>query len=87
MFESLATAAGDEVNADTASEVVKHLGGHREEVVLYFLEIIKTNLDLTKNHFVVPLENVANCIKDELSNFRNDSGAKYVFETNKICDF
>jgi len=70
MFESLATATGDEVNADIASEVIQHLGGQREEVVLYFLEIIETNLDLTKNHFVFPLENVADCIKDELIKVR-----------------
>ena len=39
-----------------------------------------------KNHFVIPLENVADCIEDELIDLRNDSEAKYVFETNKICD-
>jgi len=37
-----ATATGDEVNADIASEVVQHFGGFREDFVLYFSEIIKT---------------------------------------------
>jgi len=37
-----ASAAGDEVNVDTASEFVQHLGGLREEFVLYFTEIIET---------------------------------------------
>ena len=36
------TAAGDEVNVDTSSGFVQHLGGLREEFVLYFTEIIKT---------------------------------------------
>jgi len=49
MLENLATAAGDKVNVDIASEVVQHLGGLREEFVLYFPKIIKTNLDLVKN--------------------------------------
>ena len=48
MFENLATAAGDEVNVDMASKVVQHLGGFREEFVLYLPEIIKINLDLVK---------------------------------------
>jgi len=37
-----ATAAGDEVNVDTALEFVQDLGGLREEFVLYFTEFIKT---------------------------------------------
>ena len=49
MFENLATAAGDEVNVDIASKVVQQLGQVCEEYLLYFLEIIKTNLDLVKN--------------------------------------
>jgi len=85
-FENLATAAGDEVNADIASKVIQRLGELREEFVLYFPDIIKTNLDLVKNCFVVPVENVADCMKDEHIDLRNKSGAKYVFETNKICD-
>jgi len=48
MFKNLATEAGDEVNVDIASEMVQHLRGFREDVVLYFPEIIKTNLDLVK---------------------------------------
>ena len=48
VFENLSTAAGDEVNADIASEVVQHLGGLREEFVLYFPEIINTNSDWVK---------------------------------------
>ena len=48
MFENLATAAGDEVNVDIASKVVQQLGQVCEEYLLYFLEIIKTNLDLVK---------------------------------------
>jgi len=87
LFENLATAAGDEVNVDVASKVVHHLGGLRKEFVLYFPEIIKSNLDLVKNCFVVPVENVADCMKDELINLQNKSEAKYVFETSKICDF
>jgi len=87
LVRDLATAAGDEVNVDIASKVVQHLGGLRKEFVLYFPEIIKSNFDLVKNRFVVPLENVADCMKDELIDLRNKSGAKYVFETNKICDF
>jgi len=42
IFEIFATATGDEVNADMASEVVQHFGGRREDFVLYFSEIIKT---------------------------------------------
>jgi len=49
MLENLATAAGDEVNVDIASKVVQQLGQVCEEFLLYFLEIIKTNLDLVKN--------------------------------------
>ena len=84
MLENLATAAGDEVNADVASKVVQHLGGLRKESVLYFPEIIKSNLNLVKNRFVVPVENVADCMKDEFIGLRNKSGAKYVFETSKM---
>ena len=88
MFENLATAAGDEMNVDIASEVVQHLGWLRAEFVLYFPEIINTNVDLVKNPFVFSLENAADCMKDELIDLRNvDSGAKYVFETNNICGF
>jgi len=65
LFENLTVAAGDEVNVDAASEVVQHLGGLRDESVLYFPEIIKTNLDLVKNRFVVPVMNVADCMEDE----------------------
>jgi len=71
---------------DIALEVVQQLGGLREKFVLYFPDIIKTNLDLVKNPFFVPLQNVADCIKKELIDLRNDSGAKYVFKTNKFCD-
>jgi len=49
MFENLATAAGDEVNADIASKVVQQLGPVCEEFLLYFPDIIKSNLDLVKN--------------------------------------
>ena len=49
--------------------------------------IIKTNLDLAKHPFVAPVENVADCMKDEVIDLRNDSGAKYVFEINKFFDF
>jgi len=49
MFENLATAAGDEVNVDIASEVVQQLGGVCDEFLWYLPEIIKTNLDLVKN--------------------------------------
>jgi len=87
LFEHLATAAVDKVNVDVASKDVQHLGGFRKEFVLYFPEIIKLNLDLVKNRFAVPVENVADCMKDELIDLRNKSGAKYVFKTNKICDF
>jgi len=38
--------------------------------VLHFHEIIKTNLDLVKSLFVVPLENVADCMKEELVDLR-----------------
>jgi len=79
LVRDLATAAGYEVNVDTASKVVQRLGGLRKEFVLYFPEIIKSNLDLVKNRFVVPVENVADCTKDELIDLRNKSGAKYVF--------
>ena len=41
-IRDFATATGDEVNADIASEVVQHFGGFREDFVLYFSEIIKT---------------------------------------------
>jgi len=40
-----------------------------------------------KNRFVAPVENVADCLKDELIDLRNKSGSKYMFETNKICGF
>ena len=88
-FKNLATAAGDEVNVDIASEVVQNLGGLRKKFVLHFPEIIKTILDLVKNWFVVPAENVADCMKNELIDLRNKSGAKYkyVFEAIKFCDF
>jgi len=46
MFENLSTAAGDEVNVDIASGVVQQLGWVCEAFLLYFPEIIKTNLDL-----------------------------------------
>ena len=65
MFENLAAAAGDEVNVDIASKVVQQLGQVCEEFLLYFLEIIKTNLDLVKNLFV-PVENVTDCMQDKL---------------------
>jgi len=87
LVRDLATAAGDGVNVNIASKVVQRLGGLRKEFVLYSPEIIKSNLDLVKNRFVVPVENVADCMEDELIDLRNKSGAKYVFETNKICDF
>jgi len=87
VFENLSTAAGDEVNADIASEVVQHLGGLREEFVLYFPEIINTNSDWVKNLFVVPVKNFADCMQDVLIHLRNDSGIKYFFETNTICYF
>jgi len=87
LFENLAAVAGDKVNVDIAPKVVQHLGGLCKEFVLYFPEIIKANLDLVKNRFVVPLDNVADYMKDELIDLRNKSGAKYVFEANKICDF
>jgi len=48
--------------------------------MLYVPEIIKTNLDLVKNLFVVPLENVADCMKDELIDPQNvNSRSKHVF--------
>jgi len=75
------------VIVDITSEVVQHLGGLREQFVLYLPEIFNTHVDLMKNPFVVPLENVADCMKDKLIDLRNNSGAKYVFETDKICDF
>ena len=87
MFENLATAAGDEVDVDIASEVVQHLGELRKEFALYFPEIIKTNLDLVKIVFLFQSRNVADCMKDELIDLRHKSGPIYVFETNKICDF
>ena len=87
MFENLATPADDEVNVDIASEVVQHLDGLRKEFVLYFPETIKTNLDLVKNVLDVPVENVAVCMRDELIDLGNNSRAKFVFETNTICDF
>jgi len=37
--------------------------------------------------FIVPVENVTDCMKDELIDLRNKSGTKYVFEANKICGF
>jgi len=80
-------AAVDEVIVDITSEVVQHLGGLREKFVLYVPEIFNANLDLMINPFVVPLKNVEDCMKDELIDLRNDSGAKYMFETNKLCDF
>ena len=87
LVRDLATVAGDGVNVDIASKVVQRLGGLRKEFVLYFPEIIKSILDLVKNRFVLPVENVADCMKDELIDLRNKSGTKYRFETNKICDF
>ena len=74
-FENLATVASDEVNVDIASEVVQHLGGFRKEFVLYFPEIIKTNLDLVKIVLLFQSRNVADCMKDELIDLRNKSGA------------
>jgi len=38
-----------------------------------------------KNLFVVAVENVAVCMQD--NRLRKDSGVKYVFEANTICDF
>jgi len=70
LFENLATAAGDEINVDTASKVVQRLGGIRKDFVLHFPELIKTDLDLVKNRFVVPVENVADCMKGELIDLR-----------------
>ena len=70
MLENLATAAGDEVKIDIASKVVQRLGGLRKEFVMYFPEIIKTNLDLVKNRFVLPDENVGDCMKGELIELR-----------------
>jgi len=74
-FENLATVAGDEVNVDIAPEVVQHLGGLRKEFVLYFPEIIKANLDLAKIVLLFQSRNVAGCMKDELIDLRNKSGA------------
>ena len=74
MFENVATAAGDEVNVDVASKVVHHLRGLRKEFALYFPEIIKTNLDLLKI-VLFQSKNAADCIKDELIDLRNKSGA------------
>ena len=87
MFENLATAAVGEVNVDVASKVIQHVGGLCKEFVLYFSEIIKTNLDLVINRFVVAVENVADCMKDEPIDLRNKSGAKCVFENNEMCEF
>jgi len=81
MLENLATAG--EYSTGSCSTP----WGLRGEFVLYFPKIIKTNLDLVKNPFVVPLENVADCMKDENISLRNDSGVKYMFKTNRICDF
>jgi len=75
LFENLATAAGDEVNVDVASKVVHHLRGLRKEFALYFPEIIKTNLDLLKIVLFFQSKNAADCIKDELIDLRNKSGA------------
>jgi len=60
------------------SEVVQQLGGLCEEFMLYSLyysEIIKTNVDLVKNPFVVPVENIADCTQDGIIDLQNDSGA------------
>jgi len=70
LFKNLATASGNEVNVDIASQVVQRLGGLRKDFVLHFPELIKTNLDLVKNRFVVPVENVADCMKGELIDLR-----------------
>jgi len=45
----------------------------------------QNNMDLVKNLFIVPVENVAVCIQDDLA-FKQFWG-KYVFETNTIYDF
>ena len=74
LVRDLATEAGDEVNVDIASKVVQRLGGLRKELVLDFPEIIKSNFDLVKNRFVVPLENVADCMKDNSSTFGTSLG-------------
>ena len=75
MFEKLATAAVDEGIVDVASKVVQHFRGLRKEFAQYFPEIIKTNLDLVKIVLFVQSKNVADCIKDELIDLRNKSGA------------
>jgi len=80
-------ATGNDVNVDIALEVVQKLGKLCEEFVLYFPEIIKTNLDLVKKLTVIPVENVAARMQDELINLCNDSGANYMFGTYTICDF
>jgi len=75
LLENLPTAAADKVNVDVASKVVLHLGGLRKEFALYFPEIIKTNLDLVKIVLLFQSRNVADCMKDELIDLRNKSGA------------
>ena len=67
--------AGDEVNVDVASKVVQQLRGLHEEFSLYFPEIIKTNLDLVEIFLFFQSKNVADCMKDELIDLRNKSGA------------
>jgi len=60
---------------EKVSEVVQDLGGLCGEFMLYISKIIKTNLDLVKNTFVVPVKNVAECMQDEMIDLQNDSGA------------
>jgi len=77
---SIKLKSGDEVNVHITSE-------YGYGVCTVPSRIIKTNLDLVKYYFVVPVKNTAYCMQDELTDLQNDSGAKYMFKTNTICDF
>jgi len=56
-------------------ESCSHLGGFGKKFALYFPEIIKTNLDLVKIVLLFQWRNVVDCMKDELIDLRNKSGA------------
>jgi len=76
-----ATAAGDIVDVDIASNFVEHPRGLREEFV--FSRNHQNSLDVVINFFVVPVENVAVCTQDD--DWPSERfWTKYVFETNTI---
>jgi len=76
-----ATAAGDIVDVDIASNFVEHPRGLREEFV--FSRNHQNSLDVVINFFVVPVENVAVCTQDD--GWPSERfWTKYVFETNTI---